>query len=289
MPETMPVLFDTDIGSDIDDAVALAYLLRKPECELVGITTVTGDVAKRAALAQVLCEAAGRPEIPIHCGAANVLLYGPGQPDVPQYEAIASLPHRHDWPPGTAIEFMLRAIRERPGEVALLSVGPLTNVALLFAIDPEIPSLLRSWVSMAGSFGGEYPKSSDWNDVCDPIAAAVAIRSAPKRRVHVGLDVTMKCRLGADEVRSRFKGPLLQTVLQMAGPWFEHRNHITFHDPLAAAVVFEPALCTYERGRVTVDLSGHTTFEPDPGGREEVALKVDSTAFFEEYFKVVGG
>jgi len=152
LAETIPILLDTDIGSDIDDAAALAYLLRQPRCELVGITTVTGDVAKRAALCQVLCDAAGKGDVPIHCGASSVLLHGPGQPAVPQYAAIESRAHRSGWPAYTAIEFMRDAIRSRPGEITLLSVGPLTNVALLFALDPEVPSLLRAWVSMAGQF-----------------------------------------------------------------------------------------------------------------------------------------
>jgi purine nucleosidase len=89
MADTIPLLLDTDIGSDIDDALALAYLLRQPNCDLLGITTVTGDVSKRAALCQILCKAAGREAIPIHAGASRVLLMGPGQPDVPHYEAVS--------------------------------------------------------------------------------------------------------------------------------------------------------------------------------------------------------
>ncbi len=89
MADRIPIILDTDIGSDIDDAVALAYLLRNPRCELAGVTTVTGDVAQRAACAQVLCDAVGRGDVPIHCGARNVMVMGPGQPACPQYAAIA--------------------------------------------------------------------------------------------------------------------------------------------------------------------------------------------------------
>jgi inosine-uridine nucleoside N-ribohydrolase len=120
MADQIPVLFDTDIGSDIDDAVALAYLLAEPRCDLLGVTTVTGDVAKRAALVQLLCEAAGRPDIRIHCGASAVLLDGPGQPEVPQYETVQHLAHPTDWPQGTAVDFLRQTIRERPGEITLL-------------------------------------------------------------------------------------------------------------------------------------------------------------------------
>ena len=112
-PAKIPILLDTDIGSDIDDAVALAYLLRQPRCELVGITTVTGEVAQRSALAAAVCDAAGRPGIPVHSGAAKPLLHGPGQPLVPQYAALANRPHRKDFPPNTAVEFLRAAIRAR--------------------------------------------------------------------------------------------------------------------------------------------------------------------------------
>src|SRR5690349_10019245 len=80
---SIPIILDTDIGSDIDDAVALAYLLKQPRCELLGITCVTGDVGKRCACADFVCRAAGRVDIPIHAGASSVLLTGPGQPLVP--------------------------------------------------------------------------------------------------------------------------------------------------------------------------------------------------------------
>src|SRR5437867_291171 len=121
MPEKIPLLLDTDIGSDIDDAVCLAYLLRQPRCELLGVTTVTGNTAQRATLAEVICHAAGRDDVPIHTGASGPLLSGPGQPDVPQYEAIANRPHRKNYAPNTAIEFMRQAIRARPHQVTLLS------------------------------------------------------------------------------------------------------------------------------------------------------------------------
>jgi purine nucleosidase len=263
--------------------------LAEPRCELLGVTTVTGDVAKRAALVQVLCEAAGRTAIPIHCGAASVLLDGPGQPHVPQYEAIRNLPHRLDRPAGTAIEFLRRTIRERPGEVTLLSIGPLTNVALLFALDPEVPGLLRSWVSMAGSFGGAIGRPGEWNSRCDPLATAIAFRNQPVRRVHIGLDVTLQCRLPAAEVRRRFDGPLLGLVAKLAEVWFAERQEIVFHDPLAAVAVFHEEVINTRRGMVTVETTtGATSFRAAPDGVDEVAFAVDTDAFFDAFFAPFG-
>lgn len=263
MTERIPILFDTDIGSDIDDAVALAYLLREPRCELVGVTTVTGDTAKRSALVEIVRRAAGRDDVPVHRGAERVLLHGPGQPDVPQYDAVASRPHTLDRPPDTAVAFLRDTIRARPGEITLLTVGPLTNVALLFSLDPEIPSLLGGFVSMAGWFNNHKP---EWNATVDPLATAIAFRHPGPGHLSVGLDVTLQCRLPADDVRSRFTVPPLDVVAEMAEVWFARRSHITFHDPLAAVAVFEPDLLKTATGHVEVGFDGRTTSPRARGG-----------------------
>ena len=286
--ERTAVLLDTDIGSDIDDAIALGYLLRKPECELVGVTTVTGDVGKRSALAEALCRAAGRPDIPVHSGARKSMLWGPGQPEVPQYEALKD-PRPARRPEGTAVEFIRKTVRERPGEITLLSIGPFTNVALLFAIDPEIPSLLKGFVSMAGMFfEGRIP---EWNCRVDCVSTAMAYNARVPGHLSVGLDVTTKCRMKAVEVRSRFTKPPLDVVRDMAEVWFRKGDTVTFHDPLAAAVIFRPDLCTYEDGVVEVTVSsdektqGDTPFRKG-AGPHRVAKTVKPEEFFSEYFSV---
>ncbi|RYG36433.1 nucleoside hydrolase [bacterium] len=285
----MPVLFDTDIGTDIDDAVALAYLLRQPRCELLGVTTVTGDVQKRAAIAEVLCRVAGREDIPIHCGRREPLGYGKGQPDVAQYVAIADQPHRLDRPENTAVDFLRETIRSRPGEIVLLTVGPMANIATLFAIDPEIPQLLRGLVSMAGDFF--HSPRREWNIIVDPEAAAIVYSAVRKEHRSFGLDVTLHCQMPAAEVDRQFQGDLLRTVHRLALKWFEHTGEITFHDPLAAAAIFQPGICEEKAGRVRVildpdsDVSGLTAFEDGPGA-DRVAKSVDVAAFFQEYFAV---
>lgn len=286
------MLLDTDIGSDIDDAVALAYLLKKPQCELLGITTGTGDVQKRAALAEAICRSVGRGNVPIHCGRRDVLIDGPGQPAVPQFEAIAGSHPRLNRPENDAVEFLRRTIRARPGEITLLTIGPYSNIAILFALDPEIPHLLKAIVSMGGVFyGGER---REWNALCDPAATAIVYAADRHSHMSVGLDVTERCRMSADEVRSRFVDEPLLTVASMAATWFKHADAMTFHDPLAATLIFHPELCTYETGRIEVaygkgaDDSGHTRFVAGPGP-DRVAKTVDVDAFFGEYFRIVHG
>lgn len=288
----IPILLDTDPGSDIDDALAIAYLLRQPRCELVGITTVTGDTNQRAGIAEVVCQAYGREDVPIVAGAREPIAHGQGQPHVPHYPAIADLPHSTDYPPDQAVDFLRETIRARPGEITLLSIGPLTNIALLFALDPEIPSLLGGFVSMLGNFFD--PPYSEWNARCDP-AATTAVLKRSLAHTMIGLDVTMKCTMPPAEVQQRFAAEPHNVILPMAAKWFEGAKHITFHDPLAAAIIFEPGLCTYRTGVSHSPIigedpqkSGDTVFRESVDGMHRAADTVDSEAFFRHYFEVLG-
>jgi purine nucleosidase len=289
MAEKTLVLLDTDIGSDIDDAVALAYLLRQPRCELIGITTVIGDVQQRAALAEIVCAAAGRKDIPIHCGRREVLAIGPGQPLVPQYLTVADRPHRLNREENTAVEFLRKSIRANPGKVVLLTIGPYSNIASLLAEDPEIPKLVKGIVSMGGVFF--EPGRREWNALCDPVATSIVFKAKRPRHLSVGLDVTEKCQMHAEDVRKRFREEPLKTVAKMAEHWFQTRADITFHDPLAAAMIFHPGLCSMKNGTVDVPVTGDpnqagaTVFTEGEGG-DQVCASVSPDAFFEEYFGV---
>lgn len=297
--DTFPVLFDTDIGSDIDDAVALAYLLRQPRCELLGITTVTGEPDKRASLTDAVVQASGHGDVPIHVGLAAPLLVAPLQPQAAQAEVLATRPHHAFGPRPTAIDFLRETIRARPGEITLLATGPLTNLAVLFALDPEIPALLKQLVVMGGVYytRGYDQTNAEWNIRNDPHAAAIVFNAPVPRLVAVGLDVTTQCRMPSEEVRERFTraGPPLDLVLEMAEVWFRHTPQITFHDPLAAALIFEPSLCELEPQRLEVELvsprgQGQTFFDTNASQKpHEIATRVDAEAFFAHYFATVGG
>ena len=286
------ILLDTDIGSDIDDAVCLAYLLANPQCELLGITTVTGEAVKRAQMASALCEVAGQ-EVPIYPGAENPLLVAQRQPSAPQARQLPNWKRRTDFPKNDAVAFMRRTIRDHPGEIILLPVGPLTNVALLFATDPEIPSLLKGLVTMCGKFTS-FPSPwgpTEWNAIVDPHATAVVFRSRPPFHRSVGLDVTLQVKMTPDAVRERFAGiPILEPVYDFSRVWFEEREVLHFHDPLAAAIIFNSTICQFQPGSVTIDLEnedtlGQTLYSSGPGPHE-VAMRVDPEAFFQEYFSV---
>jgi purine nucleosidase len=295
MSDRIKILLDTDIGSDIDDAVCLAYLLANPACSLQGITTVTGDPLTRAKMASALCKVAGQ-DIPIYPGLEHPMLGGlTQQAQVQQASALAKWPHATQFPANQAARFMQDTIRRNPGEIVLLTIGPLTNAGVLFAMDPELPSLLRGLVMMCGFFyhkAWHWGQVAEWNAKLDAHATAIVYRHAVRQHRSIGLDVTTQVSLPADEVRRRFRAPLLRTVLDFAEVWFSTQNakEILFHDPLAAATIFDDTICQFERGTVDVELAssrvaGLTHWAPG-AGPHEVAKEVDSARFFDHYFSM---
>ena len=290
---SIKVILDTDIGSDIDDAVCLAYLLSNPECQLMGVTTVSGEAEKRAMMASVLCNVAGK-DVPIYPGAEEPLIGRQRQPMAPQARVLGNWKHETKFPKGEAIEFMRRTIRENPGEIVLLAIGPLTNVALLFKTDQEIPKLLKGLVLMCGVFTNSLPGVGplEWNAICVLYATAIVFVGQTKVHRSIGLDVTCQVTMDSAEVRSKFKAPLLEPVLDFASVWFEKIDRITFHDPLAATTIFDSRICTFKKGNIDIELAsdrlrGMTHWEADPeNGRHEVALEVNRDRFFEHYLSV---
>ena len=297
--KSIPLLFDTDIGTDIDDAVCLAYLLRHPRCELLGITTVSGHPSTRAALADAVCRAAGRQDIPIHSGNDVGINMGIVQPLCTQAEILTQYPHQapESFAPYTAVPFLRDQILARPGELTLLAVGPLTNLAILFTLDPTIPAKLKRLVIMGGMFTWSVPgATSEWNIKSDPVAAAIVFRAPVPELLAVGLDVTTQCRMPYADCLARFEqaGGPLSVVAAAAKAWRHHCSspQLTFHDPLAGAVVFHPELCQFQAGRISVELQsehfiGATLFDAAATEKNhKTAQTVNAEGFFKNYFDI---
>jgi purine nucleosidase len=293
---TVPVLLDTDIGSDIDDGIALAYVIAEPRCELRGVTTVSGRPRLRAALADAVCRAGGVTDVPIHAGAEHAIVGDTPQPEVPQAAVLERFDHRpaSDFEASTAVTFLREAILAAPGEVTLLAVGPLTNAGLLFATYPDVVPALRSLVVMGGAYSSSrwIGGGQEWNTFCDPTAARVVYRTPVKDHRSLGLNVTTQCTMPSVEVVSRFAavGGALDVVAAMTEVWATGVEMVTFHDPLAAVCVVEPDVCTWQGGRVSVELTsrrfrGATSFDVDrDGSPHRVADTVDPARFFDILF-----
>jgi inosine-uridine nucleoside N-ribohydrolase len=289
------VLLDTDIGTDVDDAVCLAYLLFQPECELLGITTVTGEAVKRASLVSVLCQAAGK-DIPIYPGAEHPMQGEQRQPIAQQASTLPGWPHQTDFPMNQAVDFLANTIRSYPNEVTLLTVGPLTNIGMLFSEHPDVAELLAGLVMMGGNFDETGPAGAriEWNVAGDPLASEITYGARVRLHRSLGLNVTQQVVMPAEKVREQFTAPLMRPVLDMAEIWFAgFYPSITFHDPLAAATIFEHELCTYQQGTVIVDMGdkpGRTIWQPGrPDAPHQVAMTVDVDRYFQHFFSVVGG
>jgi inosine-uridine nucleoside N-ribohydrolase len=243
-------------------------------------------------IASALCRRAGR-EVPIFPGAERPLQGEQRQTTAPQAAALTGLDNDTAFARGVAIEFMRATIRRHPGEITLLGIGPLTNVALLFAVDPEIPGLLKSLILMCGVFTpeGRAAAHREWNAMVDSVAASIVYRSPVRIHRSIGLDVSLRTFLSKAEICRRFTSPLLAAVLELSESWFRDNDRVTFHDPLAAASIFDPELLTFARGQVSVRV-GHerhvTDWRADPTGQHKIAVDVDVEGFFRHFFAVTG-
>ena len=198
LPATVAkVIFDTDIGDDIDDAYALGFLLRSPEVQVVGVTTAFEDTHLRARLTTRFLKSAGRSEIPVYEGPKT-----PGKPHFTQSKWAEGSPDR-SYP--DAIEFMLDTIRKDPGQVTLVAVAPLTNVGALIARDPKAFAKLKRVVIMGGSvahgYGTKEQPDAEWNIVNDVAAAralfgsGVPLYMMPLDSTQILLDLTRQAAM----------------------------------------------------------------------------------------------
>jgi inosine-uridine nucleoside N-ribohydrolase len=139
-------------------------------------------------MVDALCQAAGR-DVPVVPGVEDPLLVENRQPVAQQALKLAKWPHRTDFPNRTAVDFLAEQILAHPGEVTLLTIGPLTNVALLFALYPETVGALDQLVMMCGVFTDmpDNPWKAEWNALLDPHATEMVYR-APVRVHRSGRD-----------------------------------------------------------------------------------------------------
>jgi purine nucleosidase len=279
----VPVLIDTDIGDDVDDALALVLALGSPELEVRGVTTVYQCAGLRARLARHLLAAYGRPDVPVLAGVDRPLL-GAVRPDWQPNQAVVlqagrnaaeAAAARHD-----AVGFIVREGMVRR-DLCLLTLGALTNAALAFALEPGLAERVRV-VAMAGAWdrpGAEY------NVACDPEALAVLL-AAGARVDFVGLDVTtavvleppdLQQLLAAAEPPTTVLAAFVRAWQQASGGGSDRAP--VLHDPLALAAVFAPRWLTWRTGRVAVELAsptlrGQTVLLPG-ASTHRVAVHVD--------------
>jgi len=292
------VIFDTDIGGDVDDAMALAYLLCSDRCELLGVTVEAwgGNGPRQAEIVSTVCRDLGR-DVPVFIGPGAGNLLGrryeskPAKP--PRYwPVVKNRPHETFTPRNDAVDFLRRTIRANPGEVTVVATGHFTNLGALFTLDPELPALLRRLVLMGGDLGGP----AEWNAQGDPVATGLVFANGntarPPETLVVGSDVTSLYHLAPADGRRFFAGtPSLALCAEAAEYWYAGGYDLYFHDPIAAVLAFDPSLASWTNATVSVSLPmGLTTFDakPEPQhGTLKVVTKLDFPRFRETFLETM--
>ena len=250
------VIFDTDIGDDIDDAYALGLLLRSPEVQVVGVTTAFQDTHLRARLVTRFLNAAGRSDVPVYEGPKTA-----GKSHFTQGKWAEGSPDRR-YP--DAIEFVLETIRRNPGEITLVAVAPLTNVGVLIRRDPETFRKLKRIVLMGGSvavgYGGKKEPEVEWN-IFNDVAAAKALFGAGVPLYVMPLDST-EIPLGPERQAQLFakKTGMTKALEELTAEWSAATKHSspTLFDVVAAAYAVRPEICPMTSMRIEVDDKGMT-------------------------------
>lgn len=282
------ILLDTDIGGDIDDAICLAYLLKEPQCELLGITTVCGESEKRASVADAICRAAQKT-VPIVAGFDMPLQPIPLYPTPDGACALKSWPH-NICEKGNAPAFMYENIKNNPHEVILIGIGNMTNIASLFLTYPDAAELLKGLYVMNGYFGSEPLPDPyyNWNSWADPLASKIVFETSIGIHRVIPLEVTDTLTVDARQAEALLNGDsaLMKAVLDFGSQWLESSKKLTLHDPLAAVSVFHQEICSFERGNVQVETvtksrMGGTAFTPDSKGNTEIARTVQKDRFYQ--------
>jgi purine nucleosidase len=266
------VMLDVDLamgapGSDIDDGFALALALADPHIALELVTTVNGntDADTATTLTLELLQRLGRPDVPVVRGATRPLVRPRARHGSVPADVQVRTPRE-----GTAAQAMIELVRANPGEITLVAVGPLTNVALAMRLDAGFAEALKSLVIMGGVFEGQTNNAAmpgEFNIWCDPEAAAVVLDSGISAK-WVGLDVTLQVRVeraqalemaASDRAFTAFAG-------EYTAAWIDHLAEIddpgvmscAMHDPLAVAAVTRPDMLRWRDAHVAVSTADLT-------------------------------
>ncbi|MEO3870605.1 nucleoside hydrolase [Nonomuraea sp. B12E4] len=261
------VLIDCDPG--IDDALALALVAGSPSLDVVGITTVGGNVDLELTTANALAlrEFLGLGEVPVTPGSGGALLHrtvraGHVHGATGLGDAVLPVPERGP-SPGHAVDFIVEALRADPGEITLVAVGPLTNLALAVRKEPRVVEWARELVIMGGSYTrGNHSPAAEFNMLADPEAAAIVFGAGWTVRM-LGLDVTLTAVATSDVLeRMRPLGRLADRLLVPAARSYgvvTAEGGPAIHDACAVAYVLEPSLFTCVPAVVNVETAGAYT------------------------------
>jgi purine nucleosidase len=304
MPERR-ILLDTDIGSDVDDALALALVLASPELELVAVTTVAAQSELRARVAASLLALAGRGDLEVCAGESWPVLGGAERFNGFGHEADCVVPGAGSLKLGaeSGPERIVRAAREVDG-LEIVLIGPMTNLARALVLDPELPRRVAGLWIMGGHIRevriGDFvcAPGIDYNLCSDP-EASVAVLGAGFATTLVSADVTLQTWLRAERLKElRAAGPVAAELARQIEIWepvqrqiftaiggqVDADNVAFLHDPLTVLALFDETALSFEDLCIvpTIERGILRTLEVDPaagiGAPMRVATRVDASA-----------
>jgi inosine-uridine nucleoside N-ribohydrolase len=299
------ILLDTDMGSDVDDALCLGLALTMPELELIGVTTVAGDTACRSRVARKLLDLAGRPDIPVFTGSREPLsgedrFFAHGAEGVGILEEGELLAVQKE----EAVPALARLLGEHP-EAEVVAIGPLTNLAHLIRDFPETAAQIPRLTIMGGHlreirFGEKaFPFGIDYNLCSDPEATEIVLHADIPTRL-VTADVTMRTWLtvGDRDRLAATDAPALGAIVRALDLWtpvqcslFERhigslRDNVAFlHDPLALVAAVDESFCTFDDLHILPAWrEGIFRTLEDPSGRKIRCARSVESERFREFF-----
>lgn len=303
---TRTILLDCDPG--LDDSVALMLAAGDPGIELAALTTVAGNqtLAKVTDNARRLAGLLGL-SVPVAAGCARPLVRTPAPSQLHGDSGLGGVslttqPGPLD--PRHAVDVIIETVLSRgPGEVTLVPIGPLTNIAMAVRKQPSIVERVREVVLMGGGYHtGNRTAVAEFNILTDPEAASIVF-GEPWPVTMVGLDLTWQA-LATPDVLARIDAVGTQAarlVVAMLGFYGEayrtfHFSAPPVHDPCAVAYVIDPTLMTTRRAPITVELTGTATLgmtvadfrEPDPQCSTQVAVDLDVQRFWDLVIAALG-
>ncbi len=292
-PEKIPVLIDTDIGSEIDDAFALALALASPELEVRGITTVGSNAEDRAWMVCRFLTAVGHKDIPVAWGRDP-------QPENPiegqiQYRRHPAVIFNRMAKPvkESAVELLYEKLKADQGSVTLVALGPLTNIARLLKEHPDCKPWIKSIVLMGGSmtigYDGEKPRAQEWNIKSDIDAArAVLSLGSDIHIVVVPVDAAVKVKLEESHRQKLFAActPLTLQLQALYQLW--DKTTPTFYVPVALAMVINNKFCERLPLVLEVDDKGFTFDANKKEPLVSIVKPVKAEEFLKWYIERVG-
>lgn len=293
--ERKKIIIDTDIGDDIDDAFAIALAMASPELEILGVTTVYKNVAQRAHIVKNLLVSGGFGNVPVYAGVNQPLKEPIAQFPCEAMGENGLITLRHysnemniyPYNEGSAIDFILDTADRYPGEVTLVAIGPLTNVATAYNKRKESFMKLKEVVLMNGFFVTQY---AEWNVMCDPEACRITYGCGLPVKA-VGANCTHLTEVFENDLKKirALKGETGKLLNDMLTIWLkDNGRNCVMHDGLALSVLYGDYVTLEEQNiyvpleqgvrGYTLRVDGNTPVAP----QASVSVSVDARAFLDD-------